>query len=109
MKTVKLLASVFMIGTLLAPVAGFAADHDSDSSVGEFVKDSVITSKIKTKLAAEKDVSATSISVDTDRNGVVVLSGTARSQAEIDKAHSIAHSVEGVTKVKNHIKIKKDH
>jgi hyperosmotically inducible periplasmic protein len=85
MKTVKLLASVFMIGTLLAPVAGFAADRDSDSSVGEFVKDSVITSKIKTKLAAEKDVSAMNISVGTDQNGVVVLSGTAGSQAEIVK------------------------
>jgi hyperosmotically inducible protein len=106
METVKLIASVFMIGTLLAPVAGFAADHGSDSSVGEFVKDSVITSKIKTKLATEKNVSAMNISVDTDQNGVVVLGGTAGSQAEIDKAHSIAHSVEGVTKVKNHIKVK---
>ena len=109
MKTIKLLASVFMIGTLLTPVVGFAADHDSDSSVGEFVKDSVITSKIKTKLAAEKDVSAMHITVDTDRNGVVVLGGTAQSQAESDKAHSIAHATEGVTKVKNHIKVKKDH
>ena len=109
MKAVKLLASMFMIGSLLAPAAGIAADHDSDSSVGEFVKDSVITSKIKTKLAAEKDVSAMHITVDTDRNGVVVLGGTARSQAESDKAHSIAHAVEGVTKVKNHIKIQKEH
>jgi hyperosmotically inducible periplasmic protein len=109
MKPIKLLASVFIIGTLLTPVASFAADHGSDSSVGEFVKDSAITGKIKTKLAAEKDVSAMNISVGTDQNGVVVLSGTAGSQAEIDKAHSIAHSVEGVTKVKNHIKIKKDH
>ena len=49
------------------------------------------------------------IKVDTDKNGVVVLSGTAKSEAERDKAHKIAHSVEGVTKVINHIKIKKDY
>ncbi|SDA18188.1 hyperosmotically inducible protein [Nitrosospira sp. Nsp18] len=109
MKTTKLLASIFVIGTLWMPVTGFSASHDSDSSVGEFVKDSVITSKIKARLAAEKDVSAMHIMVDTDKNGVVVLSGTARSQAEIDKAHSIAHAVEGVTKVISHIKIKKEH
>lgn len=108
MKTVKLLASMFMIGAFLTPVASFSADKDSDSSVGEFVKDSVITSKIKAKLATEKDVSAMDITVDTDKNGVVVLGGTAGNQTAKDKAHSIAHSVEGVTKVVNHIKIKKE-
>ena len=109
MKTIKFLTGMLMIGALLAPGTIFSASHDSDSSVGEFVKDSVITSKIKARLAAEKDVSAMHIMVDTDKNGVVVLSGTARSQAEIDKAHSIAHSVEGVTKVISHVKIKKEH
>ena len=110
MKTTKLVASLFVISTLLTPVVGYSTDKDGDrSSVGEYVEDSVITTKIKGKLAAEKDVSAMHIKVDTDKNGVVVLSGTAKSQAERDKAHKIAHSVEGVTKVINHIKIKKDY
>ncbi|PTR09562.1 hyperosmotically inducible protein [Nitrosospira sp. Nsp5] len=108
MKTIKFLATVFMIGAFLTPIASFSADKDSDSSVGEYVKDSVITSKIKTKLATEKDLSSMHISVDTDKNGVVVLGGTTKSQAEKDKAHSVAHSVEGVTKVVNQIKIKKE-
>ncbi len=109
MRTIKAVATLFVVGTLLTPVIGYSADKDSDSSsIGEYVKDSVITSKIKTKLAAEKDVSSMHIKVDTDKNGVVVLSGTTKSQAEIDKTHKIAHSVEGVTKVINHIKIKKD-
>ena len=108
MRTIKFLVSVFMIGAFLTPIASFSADKDSDSSVGEFVKDSVITSKIKTKLATEKDVSSMHITVDTDKNGVVVLGGTTGSQAEKDKAHSIAHSVDGVTKVMNQIKIKKE-
>ncbi|MEO8991774.1 MAG: BON domain-containing protein [Nitrosospira sp.] len=109
MKTIKVLAGMLMIGTLLVPVTSFSASNDLDSSVGEYVKDSVITSKIKARLATEKGVSAMHIMIDTDKNGVVVMSGTAGSQAEIDKAHSIAHSVEGVTKVINHIKIKKEH
>ena len=108
MKTIKFLTGMLMIGALLAPVTSFSASHDSDSSVGEFVKDSVITSKIKARLAAEKGVSAIHIMIDTDKNGVVVLSGTTGSQAEKDKAHAVAHSVEGVTKVVNQIKIKKE-
>ena len=78
MKTIKFLATVFMIGAFLTPIASFSADKDSDSSVGEYVKDSVITSKIKTKLATEKDLSSMHISVDTDKNGVVVLGGTTK-------------------------------
>ena len=109
MKTTKIVASFFVLGALLTPIAGYSTDKGKEhSGVGEYVKDSVITSKIKAKLATEKDVSAMHINVDTDKNGVVVLSGTAKSQAEIDKTHKIAHSTEGVTKVINHIKIKKD-
>jgi hyperosmotically inducible periplasmic protein len=46
--------------------------------------------------------------VDTDANGVVWLSGTARSQEEIDKAASIARDTDRVTAVKNDIIVKRD-
>ncbi len=55
-----------------------------------FVKDSAITTKVKAKLAAEKINSLVHIKVDTDSNGVVVLSGIVRIQKEADKAVSIA-------------------
>ena len=42
-----------------------------------FVKDSAITTKIKTKLAADHITSLERIHVDTDKDGVVWLSGTA--------------------------------
>ncbi len=90
----------------MTPVSVHAADMDKDrSSPKEFVKDSVITSKIKAEMAKDKDVSAMRIKVDTDANGVVQLSGTAKSQAEADKAETIAKSVKGVTSVKNDIQI----
>lgn len=104
---IKLATSFFLIGALLAPVAGYTADSDMDRSHPKtFVKDSAITTKIKAKLADEKMSSLVHIRVDTDSNGVVWLSGTAKTKAEADKAVSIASETEGVTSVKNHIKIK---
>lgn len=70
----------------------------------EAVSDATITSKVKAELAKEKDVSATRIHVDTD-NGVVKLSGTARSQQEADHAASIAKSTKGVVSVDNNIQV----
>jgi hyperosmotically inducible protein len=105
MKTI-LTTACFVIGAALAPVSVHAADMDKDrSSPKEFVKDSVITSKIKAEMAKDKEVSAMHIKVDTDANGVVQLSGTAKSKAEADKAESIAKSVKGVTSVMNDIQV----
>lgn len=103
-----LAAIFFLLGTLLVPNAGYAADSDKDrSSPKSFVKDSVITAKVKAKLAEEKLSSAVHIRVDTDDKGVVYLSGTAKNRAEVDKAGSIARGVEGVVSVENKIKIAK--
>jgi len=109
MKT-KLVASCFVIGTLLAPVAGYTADSDMDRShTKTYVKDSAITTKIKAKLAKESLTGTMHIKVDTDNNGVVWLSGTAKTQAEIDQAVTIARNTEDVKSVENHIKIKVNH
>jgi len=95
---------------LMAPVILHAAeDRDSDrDSPKTYVKDSKITMKVKTKLAAEHLTSLAKIHVDTDANGVVWLSGHARSEEAIEKAVSIARETEGVTDVKNHIHVTKD-
>ena len=105
---IQLATSFFVIGTLLAPVIAHAEDQDSDRKHPmTYAKDSVITTKIKAKLADEKMRSLMHIKVDTDSKGAVVLSGTVRSQEEADKAVSIAHETEGVTSVKSHIRVKK--
>lgn len=111
MKT-KLAISLALIGSLLAPAAGYTSDYtggtssSSSTSPKEVIKDSVITSKIKAKMATDKQVSAMHIKVETDKSGVVQLSGTAKSQAEVDRAVAIAREVEGVTSVENKIQIK---
>jgi hyperosmotically inducible protein len=105
----KLVTACLLAGALVLPIAGHTEDGDSDrSSPKSFVKDSVITSKIKAELAEEKLSSLAHISVDTDNKGRVVLSGTAESKAAANKAVSIARSVEGVVAVQNNIRIKAD-
>ena len=96
-------------GALLLPIAGYSADGDSDrSSPKAFVKDSVITTKIKAELAEEKLSTLVHIRVDTDKKGAVNLSGTAKSQDAADKAVLIAHHVKGVTSVRNNIEVVSD-
>lgn len=103
----KLTASFLVAGLLLLPVAGYPADI-AKSTPTEYVKDSVITTKIKAELAAEKMSSLVKINVDTDKAGAVTLSGSAASQAAVDKAVSIAKGVKGVTTVHNDIKVVAD-
>lgn len=106
---IKLATSCFVITALLAPLAAQAADADTDRThPATFVKDSVIATKIKTKLAEEKISSLAKIKVDTHGKGAVVLSGRVRTQEEADKAASIARETEGVTSVKSNLRIKKD-
>ena len=87
---------------LLMLIAGFAACASSrtSESTGEYVDDSVITTKIKALLAEDDFLRSFQISVETYR-GTVQLSGFVNSQQAVDKAGQIARSVKGVTTVKN--------
>jgi len=105
----KMLTTGLLAGALMLPLAGYTADGDSDrSSPKAFVKDSMITTKIKAELAEEKMSSLVHIKVDTDNKGAVSLSGFAGSQKAIDRAAAIAGAVKGVTSVQNNIQIKAD-
>jgi len=108
---VKLVITCFALSAALTHVA-FAADSRADSDTDRnkpatFVKDSAITTKIKTKLAAESPSSMATIRVDTDKDGIVWMSGTAKTQQDVDKAVSIAKNTEGVKSVKNDVKVQR--
>lgn len=86
---------------------GSSSDADTNrSSSGGYVKDAYITAKVKAALARDRDVTARNIRVETDGQGVVTLSGQAKSQAEADKAVADARSVDGVTSVTNNIQVR---
>jgi len=103
----KLITAGLITGALLAPYAVHAADADAanESKTKNFVKDSVITTKIKSLYVKDKQVSALHVKVDTDAQGVVTLSGKAKTQAEADRAVTIARGVKGVTDVTNNIEV----
>ena len=97
--SIKKLASAAAVAALFAlPLAGHA-----QQSPGTLIKDSAITAKIKAAQAGDSTVRATRINVETDNNGVVTLTGNARSQAEIDRAVELAKGVQGVTSVTNNM------
>jgi hyperosmotically inducible protein len=106
----KLAITCVVLGALFGSVMAQAGqDSDADRSHPKaFVKDSAITMKIKAKLAAEHITSLGRIHVDTDRDGVVWLTGSARTQEAVDKAEAIARATEGVKAVHSHIKVRKD-
>jgi len=88
-------------------VAFMACDSTSkQEGAGEFVDDSVITTKVKALLAEDDFLKSFQISVETYK-GTVQLSGFVDSQKAVDKAGEIARSVKGVKSVKNNLNVKK--
>ena len=92
---------------LLMLIATFVAcaSTSKQESTGEYVDDSVITTKVKTLLAADDFLKSFRISVETYK-GKVQLSGFVGSQKAVDKAGEIARSVKGVKSVKNDLVVK---
>jgi hyperosmotically inducible protein len=107
MKKLSKLAGALLVSVLVLGAAGCAENSDRRgvSDTGAVASDSWITTKVKTDLVADKQVSATHIHVKTV-DGVVTLSGTTDSQADIDRAIQDANSVKGVKSVVNNIEIK---
>ena len=81
------------------------ASTSKQSSTGEYVDDSVITTKVKSLLAEDDFLKSFKISVETYK-GTVQMSGFVNSQQAVDKAGQIASSVKGVRSVKNDLIVK---
>ena len=92
------------MAVLLIGMAGCAGTQTREST-GEYIDDAAITTKVKSALIADKEVSAFPVSVETIK-GVVHLTGTANTRAEADKAATIARDVAGVKAVVNKIQVK---
>ena len=92
---------LIMIPLLMLSLAHVALS--AGTSAGQTVDDSAITTKVKSKMMAEKGLPASNIHVETN-NGDVLLSGHVDTGAEKNRAAEIARSVDGVRKVQNDIK-----
>jgi osmotically-inducible protein OsmY len=103
MKTFKRL-SVLSAALLMVSLLGCSPTPVREGT-GEYVDDTVITSKVKTAILTESTLKVAQINVETFR-GRVQLSGFVNSQAAVDKAEAVARSVTGVTSVKNDVTVK---
>ena len=105
MKKRNMFIGCFMILMLIATLVA-CASTSQQSGTGEYVDDSVITTKVKSQLAGDDFLKSFEISVETYK-GIVQLSGFVDSQKAIDKAGEIARGVNGVKSVKNNLNVKK--
>lgn len=101
--TIKRFAT-FFFAMALTSVLGCASTPTSEGT-GEYVDDTVITTKVKSAIFGESTLKSVEIKVETFK-GVVQLSGFVSSQADINKAVELARSVKGVKSVKNDMRVK---
>jgi osmotically-inducible protein OsmY len=94
-----------LVLTIVLAVAWGCGSTAKTEGTGEYVDDSVITTKVKAAIFNDPALKVNEINVETFK-GVVQLSGFVRSQADIDKAVQVARGVAGVKSVKNDMRLK---
>jgi len=99
-KIINLLFVAFALAGLLNGCQAMTGD-----TAGELIDDTVITTNVKAKLAAEKGATLMRVEVDTNR-GVVQLSGTVSSAGDRAMAERVARTVGGVKSVRNNLQVR---
>jgi len=102
-KKSRLIGSLILLMFIAALLA--CASTANKESTGEYVDDSVITTKVKSQLAGDDFLKSFKISVETFK-GIVQLSGFVNNQKAVEKAGQIARRVKGVKSVKNDLIVK---
>ena len=103
MKQTKIFSAFLMI-VLFAFVVGCASKPKQEGT-GEYIDDTVITTKVKAAILGEPTLKSAEINVETFK-GVVQMSGFVNSAADIDKAIELTRRVEGVKSIKNDMRLK---
>jgi osmotically-inducible protein OsmY len=103
-KPVLTLALAAALVATLGATSGCAVARKQET-VGAYVDDAALTTRVKAKFAADPTVSAMSISVETLK-GTVQLSGFAKSSEEKAMAEKLARETSGVVAVRNDIAVR---
>lgn len=99
------LSLALSLGTVTLLGVTACAVQRGQESVGSYVDDAAITSKVKAKFIEDKQVDASAITVETLK-GTVMLSGFAKSSTERSTAETLARGVKGVVGVDNKIEVR---
>lgn len=107
----NIMKSIVLISALSLPLLSTigltgCAVKQKDETVGQYLDGGVITTTVKSKLLADKQLKNTTITVTTFHN-TVQLSGFVNSNKQRLHAAEVAMSVEGVKNVDNALVIKK--
>ena len=104
MKQLRNYISAAFLAVTLVSVVGCASTSTKEGT-GEYVDDSVITTKVKAAIFNEPTLKTYEINVETFK-GVVQLSGFVSAPASASKAADLARGVNGVKSVRNDIRVK---
>ncbi len=96
--------AAFLLAVVLVSMLGCASTPQREGT-GEYVNDSVITTKVKAAIFREPTLKVFQVNVETFR-GRVQLSGFVNSQDNINRATEVASSVLGVTNIINDIRLR---
>jgi osmotically-inducible protein OsmY len=96
--------SAFLAAFTMMFMLGCASTSKQEGT-GEYVDDTVITTKVKAAILDEPGLKSAEINVETFK-GVVQLSGFVSSRDSINKAVAVASGVRGVKSVKDDMRIK---
>jgi osmotically-inducible protein OsmY len=96
--------TALLLALPLVSVVGCASTQNQEGT-GEYVDDSVLTTKVKAAVFNEPTLKSAEINVETFK-GIVQLSGFVSSEAAANKAVEMARAVKGVKSVKNDMRIK---
>src|SRR4030095_5930690 len=103
MNAVKGFGAIFTALLLTAAIG--CAPTRTHEGTGQYVDDTVITTKVKAAIMGEPGLKSAEINVETFK-GVVQLSGFVSSSENIGAATKVARAVPGVTSVKNDMHLK---
>ncbi|RJG20478.1 BON domain-containing protein [Massilia cavernae] len=104
MKIAQRVAHIMLAASVLTSVVACAPTPTREGT-GEYIDDTLITGKVKAAFAADPNVKATEINVETFK-GEVQLSGFVAQPADAARAAEIARGIKGVTSVKNDVRVK---
>ncbi|WMY72592.1 BON domain-containing protein [Buttiauxella selenatireducens] len=104
MKTGKVI-SLFSAAIIATIILTGCAGSEKKESTGNYIDDTIITTRVKSALLGEKNISSTDISVETFK-GRVQLSGFVSSEDIANKAVAVTKSVKGVQVVENDLILK---
>jgi osmotically-inducible protein OsmY len=94
-----------MLATFLLMASLGCASSRTQEGTGEYLDDTLITTKVKAAILGEPGLKVAEINVETFK-GVVQLSGFVNSPEDINKAMRVARAVKGVTSVENDMQLK---